>query len=238
MIEKQTKNRLPFLITWVLSICLLLVLIFFVQIHIDKTYSYRKEERLLYLPTGQYLKPLCLDYDAFVSDMLWLKAIGYFGGHYLTDRSYKWLYHILDLITTLDPYFKYPYEFGGIILALEEGNIQQSIKLMEKGLEYHTDYWRLYLYIGFNYFFYLRDAKMGALYIEKASQLPGHPTYVPKLAASLLAQVGERERAFSFLENLYKGTEDEWLKTKIKEKIDALNAGKMPKTLKGLLQEE
>ncbi len=228
------KKRLFLSLIWLLSIILLFFIIYSVQVYIDNSFQRNKEERLLYLPTGKFLKPLCLGYEALVSDFLWLKAIVYFGGHYLTDRSYKWLAHILDIVTTLDPYFVYPYEFGGIILALEEGNYQQSTALMEKGLQYHSEYWRLYFYLGFNYFFYHRNAKKASFYMSKAASLPGHPAYLPKLAASLLTKAGEKDEALSFLIQLYKNTDDEWLKDKIKQKIDDLLAGRLPKTLESI----
>ena len=73
--------------------------------------------------------------------------------------------------------------------------------------------------------------------MTQAAQLPGHPAYLPKLAASLLAHSGERETAMSFLTQLYENTEDEWLRQQIKLKIDDLKAGKLPKTLKDLFKE-
>jgi len=220
-----------------MALILLFTCVVLVQISIDRSVHQDQEEKLLYLPSGKYLKPASLGFDSLIADLLWIKAIGYFGGHYLTDRSYKWLYHILDLVTTLDPYFKYPYEFGGIVLALEEGDPNQSTALMQKGIRYYPEYWRLYFYLGFNYFYYHKDVKQASQYMTKAAQLPGHPTYLPKLAASLLTQSGDKESALNFLKQLYENTEDEWLKYKIQKKMDDLLAGNLPETLKKLFNE-
>ncbi|MBN2374456.1 hypothetical protein JXL19_11785 [bacterium] len=237
MLKKIHQNRAFLLIMFFLVLVALFYSIYLIQITIDNNYRINKEERLLYLPSGRFLKPICLGYEAVVSDFLWLKAISYFGGHYFTDQSYKWLYHILDLVTTLDPMFRYPYEFGGVVLALEEGNTRQSTALMEKGIKYHPDYWRLHFYLGFNYFYYHKDSKMAAFYINRAVELPGHPEYLPKLAASLLTQAGKKDTALSFLRQIYKNTNDEWLREKIQKKMDDLLAGNLPETLKGLFQE-
>jgi len=232
----REKGFISFLIIGFLLV-ILLCAVFYVQSYIDKSFKYQKEERLLYLPTGRFLKPLCLGYEAVIADMLWLKAVGYFGGHYLTDKSYKWLYHILDIITTLDPQFTYPYEFGGIILALEEGNYEQSTTLLEKGITYYPDYWRLNFYLGFNYFYFHKDLKKASYYMTRAAQLPGHPKYLPKLAASLLTQAGKKDQALYFLNQLLINTDNEWLKEKIRQKIDELKEGKLPDSLKGLFKD-
>ena len=237
MISRIKENSLFRFSIWFLTLCLLFFCIYGIQTFIDHSFYRDKEERLLYIPSGKFLKPICIGFDNFVADLLWIKAIGYFGSHYLTDRSYKWLYHILDLITTLDPLFRYPYEFGGIVLALEGGNPEQSTAIMKKGIEHYPEYWRLHFYIGFNYFYYHKDLKNGSYYITKAAQLPGHPRYLPKLAASLLTQSGEKETALSFLKQLYENTDDEWLKNQIKMKMDALEAEKLPETLKKLFNE-
>ncbi|MGA1844479.1 MAG: tetratricopeptide repeat protein [bacterium] len=224
-------------IIWILALLLLFLAVYSLQTSIDHSFKRSREEGLMYLPTGRFLKPLCLGFDSLAADLLWIKAIGYFGGHYLTDRSYTWLYHILDLVTTLDPHFRYPYEFGGIILALEGGNPDQSTALMEKGLLSYPDYWRLHFYVGFNYLYYHRDPEKASFHIVKAAQLPGHPQYLPRLAASLLVTSGKKEGAMSFLQQLYDNTEDAWLRVQIKRKIDDLRAGRLSETLKGLFEE-
>ncbi|MGA1863954.1 MAG: tetratricopeptide repeat protein [bacterium] len=237
MIFKDKKIKLSRFLIWLLTLILFFFCFYSIQKFIDKSYHQDREERLLYLPSGKFLKPACLGFESLVADLLWIKAISYFGGHYLTDRSYKWLYHILDLVTSLDPQFRYPYEFGGVVLALEGGNPEQSILLLEKGIEYYPEYWRIHFYLGFNYFYYYGDFQNASRYITRAAQLPGHPSYLPRLAASLLATSGQKNTALSFLRQLYENTEDEWLRHQIKMKMDDILAGKLPESLKGLVKE-
>ncbi|MEW6379239.1 MAG: hypothetical protein AB1611_06495 [bacterium] len=212
------------------------LLVYQVQKKIETISPSNNPESLLYLPSGKYLKPLMLGFDQMAADILWLKVIIYFGDHYLTDKNYQWLYHILDLTTTLDPYFRLPYEFGGIILTLEKGDIDQSNSLLRKGIQNHPDYWRLPFYLGFNYFFYLKDPKTAARYISRAASLPDHPPYLPKLAASLYAYAGSKETAINFLDQIYQNTEDPWLKENIAQKITDLQKGKLPQSLEGILK--
>ena len=104
----------------------------------EERYPSRRIENLLYLPTGENLKVMSLGFRSLLADALWVKAIGYFGGHNLTDREYPWLHHILDTVTTLDPLFRHPYLFGGIVLGVEEGDPAKSIHLLRKGMSYYS----------------------------------------------------------------------------------------------------
>ncbi|MDY6863775.1 MAG: hypothetical protein SV062_12415 [Thermodesulfobacteriota bacterium] len=231
MIPKKHFNKIFIL----LAFLVLSISVYQMQICLNKIRVVDKTERLMYLPGGQYLKPLTLGYTSLVSDFLWMKAVIYFGGHYVTDKSYPWLYHILDLVTTLDPYFKFPYEFGGIILSIEEGNVEKSNMLLKKGIKYFPSYWRFYNYLGFNYFYYLKDSKKAAHYIKIAATLPDHPGYLPYLAASLMTSGGETESAILFLMEIYRNTKDERIKENILKKIEQVKRGKIPKKLKKLL---
>jgi hypothetical protein len=205
------------------------------QKKIDVISPANQPEMLMYLPSGKYLKPLMLGFDQIAADILWIKAIGYFGGHYMTDRNYQWLYHILDLTTTLDPYFRYPYEFGGVVLAVEKEDFEHSNKLLKKGMQYHSDYWRFPFYLGFNSFFRLKDPETAARYISTAAALPDCPSYLPKLAASLYAHSGQKETALNFLNRMYQDMEVPWLKKSMAKKIENLQKGVLPKSLGKIL---
>jgi hypothetical protein len=181
---------------------------------------------------------MSLGFRSVLADALWVKAIGYFGGHSLTDKEYPWLYHILDQVTTLDPPFRQPYVFGGVVLAVESGSPAQSTALLRKGMTYYPGDWLFPFYVGFNHFYYFQDPAKAAEYIQVAATLPGHPEYLPRLAASLLTKAGRLEAAISFLETVAENTEDEGTRSGLYQKIRDLRAGKIPKGLQGYLAPE
>ena len=77
-------------------------------------------ERILYVRSGEAAKRLALDFDALAADVYWIRAIQHYGGDRRTrsaPRSYELLYPLLDLTTTLDPYFTLAYRFGAIFLS-------------------------------------------------------------------------------------------------------------------------
>ncbi len=195
-------------------------------------------ENLLYLPAGPHLEFLSLGFRNLYADALWMRAIGYFGEHALGDRSYPWLFHILDQATTLDPQFRFPYYFGGITLAVAAEHAEESVRLLEKGIVRYPGDWRFPFYKGFSHFYYLQDPQRAADCMRLAASLPGSPSYLPRLAASLLAEAGRLETAIRFLETMAEGAQDEWVRVGIYEKIAQLRAGNVPEGVRRFLAGE
>lgn len=206
-----------------------------VQRGFERAWPRRAFEQQLYIPSGRHLKAFALGFPDLAADLLWIRAIGYFGGHALTDREYPWLHNILDQVTNLDPAFRFPYLFGGITLAIEESTAEQSIVLLRKGMTQYPGDWRFPFYIGFNAFYHQQDPERAAAYMRYAASLPGGPEYLPRLAASLTAESGRAEAAIRFLTTLAEGARDESARANILQKIEDLRAGRTPAPLRGFL---
>tara|TARA_B100000959_G_scaffold286430_1_gene365027 strand:- start:3139 stop:4038 length:900 start_codon:yes stop_codon:yes gene_type:complete len=201
--------------------------VFLSQTQIDKTRNrYSKTEDMKYLPSGQFLKGAALAYDELFADYFWIKAIVYFGDHFETDKSYKWLYHLLDVVSTLDPYFEYTYEFGGVALAYWIKDENLSIKLLKKGMinvpKTHARYWTIPFFLGFNYMYYKKDFATAARYLEEATKYPGHPRYLPLLVARLYTNTKDPEIAIKFLQEIYRSTKNEEAKKDILKRINEI----------------
>jgi len=226
----RTYNRSVWSIIIVPVIVLgLAAAVYILQIRMDKIHPQSdKIEDLMYLPSGKFLKGAALGYDELLADLLWIKAIGYFGGHAITDQNYDWLYHILDITTTLDPLFDDPYEFGGIVFANEVGDVDSSIKLLDKGMKnvptHHWRYWYLPFFQSFNYMYYKNDYKMAARYLEIAAKYPGRPDYLPLLVSRLYANAGDPEVAIAFLKEMINSTESDELKERLEKRIKEVMA--------------
>ena len=76
-----------------------------VQMHLDRLMSSRKQlkEKLIYIPEGRFLKTAAMGFDAAIADVLWARTVIYFGGHFVTDNDYRWLYSLLDATIFRDP---------------------------------------------------------------------------------------------------------------------------------------
>jgi len=198
----------------------------------------RSVEQFIYLPSGRHTKALTLGFSNLAADVLWVRAVSYFGGHLLTDTDYPWLYRILIQVTTLDPPFQYPYLFGGMALALKPETGDESIAMLTRGMINYPGDWRYPFYIGFNAFYNQHDPERAAGFMRYAASLSGSPPYLPHLAASLLAETGRVDAAVRFLETMAEGTRDESARANIYRKIGDLRANRLPEKLKAFLAGE
>src|SRR5678816_268050 len=68
---------------------------------------------LLYVRSPAVLKRATLGYEAMAADLYWIRALQHFGAERLStpphQPTYSLLYPMLDLTTTLDPYFSIAY---------------------------------------------------------------------------------------------------------------------------------
>jgi hypothetical protein len=198
----------------------------------------RAFEQFLYLPSGRNNKALTLGFSNLAADILWVRAVSYFGGHMLTDTKVPWLNSILVQVTTLDPTFQYPYLFGGMALALNQETGEESIAMLVRGMANYPGDWRYPFYIGFNAFYNQHDSRRAAQFMTYAASLPGSPEYLPRLAASLLAQSGGVAAAIQFLETMAESARDEAARANIRHKIEDLRANRIPESLRAFLAGE
>ncbi len=135
-------------------------------------------EELAQLPRGEYLKPMLLGYQHVGADLLWLQLLQVLGKKKTTADEYEWIYHALDVITTLDPQYDYAYYVGGVVLTNLANRTDLSNRLLEKGFAANPTIWNLPFLLGYNYYFILGDAAKGAEYMAAAAKLPGGPSYL------------------------------------------------------------
>jgi hypothetical protein len=129
-----------------------------------------------------------------------------------TPQDFEWLYHALDVITTLDPHYAYAYQVGGMVLTEVAHRVDLSNRLLEKGLVPNPTAWWLPFNLGYNYFFYLGDHARAAEYMAIAGRLPGRPSYLPGLATRMYAEAGNPHVALNFLESVWRETDDRFIR--------------------------
>jgi len=180
-------------------------------------------EGLAQLPKGEYLKPALLGYHHLGADLLWLRLVQMVGKKRNSEDEYEWMYHALDVITTLDPQYAYAYYAGGVILGDLANRPDLSIRLLKKGADANPEVWNIPFLLGYNYYFLLADPAKGAEYIMKAASLPDRPAYLPGLATRMAAEAGSPDTALAFLEARLLETQDpqtrESLANRMKEVI-------------------
>lgn len=221
MSDKSPKKLILSLIAFVMVFSL-----FQLQVKIDgERRAWTEEEKLMYIPSGKVLKIVSLGFDEVMADILYIKMIDYFGNHAASDRTYVWLYHMADLVTTLDPKFKFPYIFAGLMLNLEANQYENARKIIIKGMKEFPDDWYFHFVLGINYFFHEADFEDAARSLENASKLPGSPAYLKKLAKKMRREGATRETALAFLKHLYVNFKNKDIRNILESRIREIEAG-------------
>jgi tetratricopeptide (TPR) repeat protein len=186
---------------------------------------------LLYVASPAVARRAVLGYQAVAADVYWIRAIQHFGQERLSPpshrRTYALLHPLLDLTTTLDPYFSIAYRFGAIFLGERypdgPGRPDQAIALLQKGLAAQPQKWQYMQDVGFVYYWHLRDFKSAAACFEKAADMPGAPTWLRPLAAVTLAEGGHRDSARELFQQLAQ-SEEPWLRDSARLRLAQLDA--------------
>jgi hypothetical protein len=197
-------------------------------------------EDSLDVTSGNTLKHLTAGYSAAAADLYWIRAIQYYGGVKLGLASsssgsvpqmhpdYHLLYPLLDLTTTLDPRFNIAYRFGAIFLAEPlpggAGRADLAIALLEKGLREQPDKWEYMQDIGFVHYWWRQDYRAAAEWFDRASRRPGAPWWLRSLAATTLAEGGDRQSSRVMWEAIRESAEIDWLKRDAERRLMQLQA--------------
>src|SRR5689334_18178608 len=72
------------------------------------------EDDVLYLPRASALRALSFGHHELAADLVFVRALVYFGGQMAQKGRYPWLDNYLDTIVALDPTWKTPYRWAGV----------------------------------------------------------------------------------------------------------------------------
>jgi tetratricopeptide (TPR) repeat protein len=189
------------------------------------------DDRLLYISSGGVMDKAALSYSALLADVYWVRALQHYGGDRLhpgAAKRYDLLYPLLDLTTTLDPYFTVAYRFGAIFLAEPypggAGRPELAVALLQKGVNATPEKWQYYHDIGFVYYWHLHDYKKAADWFERGGELPGGPWWLKTYAAVMLTRGGDRQASRFMWQQILQSAESDWLKQNAQLRLMQLDA--------------
>jgi hypothetical protein len=203
------------------------------------------DEDAVYLQSGTAIRRLTGAYQALGSDAYWIRTLQYYGS---TKRrlmalpqvpeppaalaapttEYAYLYPLLDITTSLDPRFNIAYRFGAVFLAEPypggPDRPDLAIALLEKGLRERPDKWEYMEDIGFVHYWYRHDYQAAASWFRQASQVPSAPWWLQSLAATTLAQGGDRQSSKLMWETIRQTSDNDWLRRDAERRLAQLRA--------------
>ena len=192
-----------------------------------KRHVFLQENYMDYTLPSRFTGPAAMEFKGMVSDFLFLKVITFLGEKIgkqekFNDPHFRYLEESVNTITDLDPYFWDAYLFADMIFTWDLKEYEAANRLLLKAKQYRTNDYRVPYYLGFNYFFFLKDNINGSKYLMEASKLPGSPYYLASLAARLSAYALEHKIGIIFLKEMIRDTENEQIKSEFMLRIKTL----------------
>ena len=247
--------RSPFFITAIICFLIIGLSLHILHLQVRKTRGQNPLQELLYLPSGKYLKVVVLGFDNLVADILWLRGIQYFGGHFMGDKNYAMLERIFEVITTLEPSFIDVYRFASMALGEEAQKYQATTALLWKGVDRNPTRWEIPYDLGFFLLYTVKDYDQALKAYSVATARPGCPDFVQRIIPYIYSEAGRTEIALARWKEIYETAKDDmtreiadrnikliYLKAELKPMRDGLLAyrkkhGSFPPSLYTLVQE-
>jgi tetratricopeptide (TPR) repeat protein len=154
-----------------------------------------------YVPAGRALSALAPGARLSIANYYWLLTVQYLGDQSLRSGDFAQLFPLVDLVTDLDPEHGYAYQTAGIALS-SAGRLDESDRILKKGIDRGPKWWTYPFYLAFNSFFYRHDYETAARWADLAARTPGASTNISHLALSLKSKAGRPEDAIALLDEL------------------------------------
>jgi tetratricopeptide (TPR) repeat protein len=161
---------------------------------------------------------ISLSFNGLASDWYWMRSLQYVGKKMLNfegnislddlgELKMTLLTQLLDTATTLDPEFIAPYEFAAIVLPAID--VQQAIRLTQKGIDANPNAWRLYHHLGYIYWRQGEYQRASETY-ERGAKIAGAPAWMEAMQAKMINEGGSRSTAREIYTRMYEqATEDQ-----------------------------
>jgi hypothetical protein len=196
------------------------------------------EDDLLYLPRASALSALSLGHHELAADLVYLRAVVYFGSEITGGKSFRWLESYLQTIVELDPQWRTPYRWAGVAplydgTPITREDVEVANRFLRLGIAHFPSDWELPFMLACNLLFELhpkdadekaRFTAEAAQWLERASLVGGAPPWVPLLAATTMRKEGREEAALHHLEQVYYATSDERTREEVKNRLLSLKA--------------
>lgn len=181
---------------------------------------------------GKTARRVSLGFNGLVADWYWMRSLQYVGKKIidvppdvsidsLSQLNMKLLAPLLDTATTLDPQFLDPYEYAAVVLPAID--VDQAIRITEKGIAANPHAWRLHQHLGYIYW-QQGNYKAASETYSRGAQVPGAPPWMEAMKAKMLAEGGSRETAREIYTRMYEQSAEDQVKEMARRRLVQLDS--------------
>ena len=189
------------------------------------------EEEKLYL-TGNAARRISLGFEGLMSDWYWMRSLQYVGRKIMSvpdnvpiddlgALNLKLLAPLLDVTTTLDPQFMEAYEYAAVVLPAV--NVNDAIRITQKGINANPNAWRLYHHLGYIYW-QRGDFKTAGDYYGSGAATTDAPAWMQAMKARMLVEGGSRDTAREIYSRMAEGSSDDQIKEMARRRLMQLDS--------------
>lgn len=198
----------------------------------------QRYEDVYYLPPADWLRVFSLGYDEAIADLIWMRALIYFGDELQHGGNVENVFEYAEAIATLDPHFLAVYRWVGTAgiyrpINVTPDDIERSVEFMKRGARLFPENGELAWDIGAALVFELvplledeeamdRARERGMPWLMAAARRGAAPDWVVLSNASILARIGRTDQAARHLEEMYLTVEDPTTRQQIADRIREL----------------
>lgn len=195
-----------------------------------------------------YLNPktarrMSLSFNGLVADWYWMHSLQYVGKKILSvpeevqidnlqQLDLKLLAPLLDTATTLDPEFLDPYEYAAVVLPAIDVN--EAIRITEKGIAANPDAWQLYQHLGYIYW-QQKNYQAAAEVYGRGAKVPGAPVWMEAMRARMATEGGSRSVAREIYTRMYEQSADAKVQDMARKRLLQLDSFDQRDVLKQIL---
>lgn len=182
------------------------------------------DTEILFLPSGTAMRVASMGYHEFAADWLWIRTVLLFGERWGQGSSGNWgpwMAGMVVAITELDPGWRTPYFYGGVMLRLLE-DVDSSDIVFKAGAEAFPDDPFFPFAVGMNAYLLRHDTAAAARWVRIAADRPGAPIWYKAAAAGFLVEENQRATAIRFLQEELDVTADPDVREVLQEKLAPL----------------
>ncbi|MFH1277452.1 MAG: hypothetical protein ABIK65_03625 [Candidatus Eisenbacteria bacterium] len=166
------------------------------------------EQELSFYPSGKLLRPLTAGLQNVAADLLWLRAIQYYGEHRKTDLVFDKAAHVFRVLTDLDPGFVEAYRFGALVVIEDAHQPGEGYALLRKGIRENPGRGELLFDLGFHHFL-ADEFDAAATYFHRAAELDPGNERVVRFAAFAEKRRGGLDQAEEMWREILRTTEND-----------------------------
>lgn len=196
-------------------------------------------EDIYYLPPPQWLEVMSLGHRRALSDLIWLRALIYFGDEFANKGTVRHVFNYGESMLALDPDFRRVYSWVGMAgVYTPTGSstevMERAIDVLRRGAERFPNdgdlAWDTGATITYDLLPYLpkddpnreRLKAEGHEYMMAAARLGAGPDWLVMTNATTLRKLGQTDRELRHLEEMYAMVRDPNVKAQIEVRLAML----------------